>query len=75
MAKNSYKDLTAFFTPPKYADQKNVKEKNIPWWLFEGITSQGKYKMPDGLDWPCYLDGGLKSHHGVSNFHFDLLVA
>ena len=34
MAKNSYKDLTAFFTPPKYADQKNLKEKNIPWWLF-----------------------------------------
>ena len=30
MAKNSYKDLKAFLTPPKYADQKNLKEKNIP---------------------------------------------
>ena len=37
--KNSYKDLTAFFTPPKYADQKNMKEKNIPRWLFEGSTT------------------------------------
>ena len=39
MAKKSYKDLTAFFTPPKYADQKNMKEKNIPRWLFEGSTT------------------------------------
>ena len=27
MAKNSYKDLTSFFVPPKYADQTNMKEK------------------------------------------------
>ena len=39
MAKNSYKDFTAFFTPIKYADQKNVREKNIPQWLFEGSTT------------------------------------
>ena len=27
MAKNSYKDLTTFFTPPKYEDRKDMKEK------------------------------------------------
>ena len=27
MAKNSYKVLIAFFTPPKYADEMNMKEK------------------------------------------------
>ena len=30
MAKNSYMGLTAFFTPPKYADKKNMKEKKFP---------------------------------------------
>ena len=50
MAKNSYKDLTAFFTTPKYADQKMMKEKNIPRWLFEGCTTQGKNKLPDGKE-------------------------
>ena len=32
---NSYKNLTAFFIPPWYVDHKNMKEKNIPRWLFE----------------------------------------
>ena len=27
MARNSYKDLTAVFIPPKHADQKNMREK------------------------------------------------
>ena len=57
MAKNSYKDLKAFFIPPMYADDKNMKEKNIPRWLFEGSTTQGKNKLPNGLDWPCYIGG------------------
>ena len=65
MAKNSYKDLTAFSTPPKYADQKNMKEESIPRWLFEGSTTKVKNKLPDGLDWPCYLGGSSKSHGGI----------
>ena len=49
MAKNSYKDLTAFFTPPKYADQKDIKEKNNPLWLFEGSTTPWSKKALSGL--------------------------
>ena len=45
MAKNSYKNLTPFFTPPKYADQKQMKEKNIPRWLFECSTTKGKVQL------------------------------
>ena len=33
--KNSYRDLTAFFIPPRYIDHKNIKEENIPKWLSE----------------------------------------
>ena len=39
MAKNSYKDLKAFFIPPRFVDHKNIKEKNIPRWLFKGSTT------------------------------------
>ena len=39
LQKNSYKDLTAFFTPPKYVDQNNMNEKNMPQWLIEGSTT------------------------------------
>ena len=35
MAKKNYKDLTAFFIPPRYVDLKNIKEIKIPRWLFE----------------------------------------
>ena len=65
MAKSFYKDLTAFFTPPRYVDHINMKEKNIPQWLFEGSTTYGKNKLPNGLDWPCYLGGSSKSHNGI----------
>ena len=33
--KKSYKDLTVFFIPFRYVDHKNMREKNIPQWLFE----------------------------------------
>ena len=65
MVKNSYNDLTAFFMPPRYADNKNIIEKNISWWLFKGSTTHGKNKLPNGLDWPCYLGGSSKSHRGI----------
>ena len=65
MAKNSYKDLTDFFTTPKFADQRNMGEKNIPQWLFEDSTTQDKNKLPNGLDWPCYLGGSSKSLRGI----------
>ena len=31
---------------------KNMKENQIPRWLFKGRTTKGKNKLPD---WPCYL--------------------
>ena len=33
--KNSYRDLTVVFIPPRYVDHNNMKEKSIPRWLFE----------------------------------------
>ena len=48
MAKNSYKDFTAFFTPPKYADQKNRKEKIIPRWLLRVALLRAKISCPMG---------------------------
>ena len=65
MAKQFLQDLTVLFIPPWSVDHKNMKEKNIPRWLFEGSTTSGKNKLPDGLDWPCYLDGSSKNHHGL----------
>ena len=62
MAKNSYRVLTAFSLPPWYGDHKNMKENQIPRRLFEGSTTLGKNKLPNGLDWPCYLGGSSKSH-------------
>ena len=44
MAKNSYKDLTAFFTTPKYADQKNMKEKIS----FRAAVLRAKISCPMG---------------------------
>ena len=48
MAKNSYKDLTAFFIPPKYVDHKIMKEKNIPQWLFELPPEKQGQSNPSG---------------------------
>ena len=66
MAKNSYKDLTAFFTSPKYADHKNMKEKISLGGFLRAALLRAKKKLPDGLDWPCYLGCSSKSHRGIS---------
>ena len=65
MTKNSYRDLKAFFIPPRYVDNKNMEQNQIPRWLFEGSTTQDKNKLPDGPDWPCYLGSSSKSHRGI----------
>ena len=48
MAKNSYKDLTAFFTPPKYADQKNMKEKISHHGFLRAALLRAKTSCPMG---------------------------
>ena len=48
--KNSYRDLTAFFSPRKHGDHINMKENQSPRWLLEGSTTQGKNKLSDGPD-------------------------
>ena len=48
MAKNSYKDLTAFFTPPKYADQENLKEKISHGGFLRAALLRAKISCPMG---------------------------
>ena len=65
MEKDSHRNLTVFFIPCKHGDHKNMKENQIPKWLFEGRASKGKNKLPDGLDWPCYKVAAQKATVGI----------
>ena len=48
MAKNSYKDLTAFFIPPKYGNQKNMKEKISHGGFLRAALLRAKISCPMG---------------------------
>ena len=48
MAKNSYKDLTAFFIPPRYVDHKNMKEKISHGGFLRAALLRAKISCPMG---------------------------
>ena len=48
MAKNSYKDLAAFFRPFEYADQKNMKEKKSHCGFLRAALLRAKISCPLG---------------------------
>ena len=48
MTKNSYKDLTAFFTPSKYADQKTMIEKIFHGGFLRAALLRAKISCPMG---------------------------
>ena len=45
-----------------WGDSKNMKEIEFAQWLFEGRLRQGKYVLPDGLNWLCFFTGSSKGH-------------
>ena len=60
--KSVLEDLTTFFMSTWLGDSENMEEIEFSRWLFEGRPRKGKNKLPDGLNWLCYLAGSSKSH-------------
>ena len=48
MAKNSDKGVTPFFTPPKHADQQNIKEKKSHSGFLRAALLRAKMSCPMG---------------------------